>query len=80
MIEFILPILSLENPKRLSITMANTLFGAMSGVRPINWGRFIQEYVEKSLTHIGRKPSFLSPYILHLISNTDALTKQRRMH
>jgi hypothetical protein len=66
MIEFILPILSLEKPKRLSITMANTLFGAMSGVRPVNCGRLIQEYVEKSLPHMGRKPSFLPPYILHL--------------
>jgi hypothetical protein len=65
-IEFILPILSPEKPKRLSITMANALFGAMSGVRPVNWGRLIQEYVEKSIPHIGRKPSFLSPYILHL--------------
>ena len=46
--------------------MANTLFGSMSGVRPINWTRLIQEYVEKSLPYIGRKPSFLSAYILHL--------------
>ena len=46
--------------------MANTLFGAISGVSPVNWGRLIQEYAEKSIPHIGRKPSFLSPYILHL--------------
>ena len=65
-IEFILPILSPEKPKRLNITMANTLFGAISGVSPVNWGRLIQEYAEKSIPHIGRKPSFLSPYILHL--------------
>ena len=65
-IKFILPILSPEKSKRLSITMVNTLFGAMSGIRPVNWARLIQEYVEKSLPHIGRKPSYLSPYILHL--------------
>jgi hypothetical protein len=65
-IEFILPILSPEKPKRLRITMANTLFGAMSGVRSVNWGWLIQKYVEKSIPHIGRKPSFLSPYLLHL--------------
>ena len=35
-IEFIMPILSPEKPKRLSITMANTLFGAISRVRPVN--------------------------------------------
>jgi hypothetical protein len=57
-IKFILPILSPEKPKRLSITMANTLFGAMSGVQPVNWGRrLIQEYVERNIPFIGRKPS-----------------------
>ena len=42
------------------------MFGAISGVRHVNWGRLIQEYVEKSILHIGWKPSFLPPYILHL--------------
>ena len=46
--------------------MANTLFEAIFGVRPVNWGRLIQEYVEKSILHIGRKLYFPSPYIRHL--------------
>jgi hypothetical protein len=33
MLEFLIPILNPEKPKRISLTMANTLFGAMSGVR-----------------------------------------------
>jgi hypothetical protein len=73
-IEFILPILSPKKPKRLSITMANTLFEAMSGVRPVNWGRLIQEYVERNIPFIGRKPFFLSPYILHLYKHYECLT------
>jgi len=73
-IEFILPILSPEKPKRLTITMANTLFGAISGLRPVNWGRLIQEYVERNIPFIGRKPSFLSPYILHLYKHYECLT------
>jgi hypothetical protein len=73
-IEFILPILSPEKPKRLTITMANTLFGAMSGVRPVNWGRLIQEYVERNIPFIGRKPFFLSPYILHLYKHYECIT------
>jgi hypothetical protein len=74
-IEFILPILSPEKPKQLNITMANTMFGAMSGVRPVNWGRLILEYVEKYIPHIGRKPSFLSPYILHLYQHYRCINK-----
>ena len=54
--------------------MANTLFGAMSGVRPVNWGLLIHDFIEKSLPHIGRKPSFLPPYILHLYQHYDCFT------
>lgn len=59
-------IFSPEKPKQLNITMANILSAAISGVWPVNWRRLIQEYLEKSIPHIGRKSYFLSPYILHL--------------
>ena len=55
--------------------MANTIFGAMFGVRYVNWGRTIQEFVKKSLPHIGRKPSFLSPYILHLYQHHECVNE-----
>ena len=64
-LEFLLPILNPDKPKRISLTMANTLFGAMSGFRPVNWGLIIHEVVARALPGIGRKPSFLSPFILH---------------
>ena len=64
MLEFMLPILNPKKPKRLALTIANTLFGALSGVRPVQWGLLIQELVNKAIPSIGRKPSYLSPYIL----------------
>ena len=51
--------------------MANTMFGAMSGARPVNRAKLIHEYVEKSIPHIGRKPTYLSPYVLHLYQHYD---------
>ena len=72
-LKFILPILSPEKP-RFGQYMANTLYGAMSGARPVNWGKLIHQYVEKSIPHIGRKPSYLSPYILHLYQHYDCFT------
>ena len=45
MLEFLMPIINTEKPKRISFTMANTLFGAMSGVRPVNWGLLIHKVV-----------------------------------
>ena len=36
MLEFMMPILNPEKPKRITLTVANTMFGVMSGVRPMN--------------------------------------------
>ena len=66
MLEFMLPILNPEKPKNLTLTIANTMFGAPSGVRPVKWGLLIQELVNRSIPSIGKKPSYLSPFILHL--------------
>ena len=68
MLEFMMPILNPEKPKRITLTAANTLFGALSGVRPVNWGQIIHDYVELNIPLIGQKPSYLSPFILHLYS------------
>ena len=73
MLEFLLPILNPEKPKRISLTMANTLFGAMSGSRPVNWGLLIHEIVAEALPNIGKKPSFLFPFIFHLYHHYDLL-------
>ena len=72
-LEFLMPILNLDKPKRITLTAANTLFGAMSGVRPVNWGLLLHEVVGRALPNIGRKPSFLSTFILHLYQHFDCI-------
>ena len=37
-LEFVLPILCPEKPSRVTLTMGNTIFGALSRVRKVNWG------------------------------------------
>ena len=49
LLEFLMPILNPDNPKQIILTMANTMFGAMSEVRPMNWGLIIHEIVERAL-------------------------------
>ena len=68
-----MPILNPEKPKRITLTMANTMFGAMSGVQPVNWGMLIHEVVGRAIPHIGRKPSYLSPFILHLYKHYECI-------
>ena len=74
MLEFMMPILNPEKPKRITLTVANTLFGALSGVRPVNWGQIIHDYVELNIPYIGQKPSYLSPFIIHLYSHFGCTT------
>ena len=53
--------------------MANTLFGAMSGSMPVNWGLLIHEVVAKALPIIGKMSSFLILFIFHLYQQYDLL-------
>jgi hypothetical protein len=58
-LEFLMPILNPEKPKRISLTMANTLFGAMSGVRLVNWGLLSPQSSRKG--HPQHRPETLLP-------------------
>jgi hypothetical protein len=78
MLEFLMPILNPEKPKRIFLTMANTVFGAMFGVRPVNWGLLIHEVIGRAIPHIGRKPSYLSPFLLHLYRRYDCITADEK--
>ena len=53
--------------------MANTLFGALFRVRPVTWGLLIHEIVGQALPNIEKKPSYLSPFILHLYKHYDCI-------
>ena len=74
MLEFIMPILNPDKPKRITLTMANILFGALFGVRPVNWGMLIHEVVSQAIPYICRKPSYLSPFIMHLYAHYGCTT------
>ena len=40
-LEFVLPILFLKKPNRVTMTVGNTIFGALSRVRKVSWGQVI---------------------------------------
>ena len=69
MLQFMMPILNPEKPKWITLTMPNTLFEALFRVPPVNWGLFIHETVARAIPYIGRKPSYISPSIMHLYSH-----------
>ena len=44
-LEFVISILYAEKPSRVTLTVSNTIFGALSRFRKVNWGQVLQEVV-----------------------------------
>ena len=74
MLEFVVPILYSEKPSRVTVTMGNTIFGALSGVRKVSWRLVLQEVVGKLISALEKgKPSPISPYLFHLYQRNECL-------
>ena len=66
-LEFPVPILYLEKPARVTVTVGNTIFGAYTGEREVDWVLVIWDVVKRLLTGVGKsKPTPICPYLLHL--------------
>ena len=75
-LEFIVPILYLEKPTRITMTLANTIFGALSGARPVSWEIVIQDLVGKLVFELEKgKPSPISLYLFHFYNRFECLRK-----
>ena len=63
-----------EKPTWIIVILANTIFGALSGVRKVTWGLVMQELVQKLVSRLEkRKPSPISPYFFHLYDRFECL-------
>lgn len=51
MLEFLIPILYPEKPTRVTVMVANTIFGAMEG-RTVHWGKILARVVVKLVEHV----------------------------
>ena len=66
-LEFLVPLLYPEKPTRVTITVSNTIFGALSGERPVDWGVVVKDLVQRLLTGMGRsKATPICPYVFYL--------------
>ena len=56
------------------MTVANTIFGALSRVRKVSWGLVIQELIGKLVSRLEKgKPSPISPYLFPLYHRFECL-------
>ena len=66
-LEFLVPILYLEKPAKVTVTVGNTIFGAYTGEQEVDWALVIRNVVKRLLTGVGiSKPTPICPYLLHL--------------
>ena len=66
-LEFLVPLLYSEKPTRVIITVGNTIFGALSGERPVDWGIVVKDLVQRLVSGMEKsKATPICPYVFHL--------------
>ena len=54
LLKFIVPIIHLDKPTWVTITIGNTIFGALDGERPVDWGKVFMNLVHKLVRGPGK--------------------------
>ena len=73
-LEFLVPLLYPEKPIKVTITVGNTIFGALFGERSIDWGIVVKDLVQRLLSGMGKsKATPICPYMFHLYHSHELL-------
>ena len=75
MLEFLIPILYLEKPTQVMVTIGNTIFGALLGERKADCGVVLQAVVAKLVEGARKlKATPIGPYLFHLYRGQELLS------
>ena len=67
LLEFLVPIVHPDKPTWVTRTIGNTIFGAVSGERPVDWAIIFMELVNRLIGGAGKtKPTPICPFLYHL--------------
>ena len=73
-LEFLVPLLYPEKPTRVTITVGNTIFGALSGERSVDRGIVVKDLVQRLLSGMGKsKATPICLYVFHLYHSHELL-------
>ena len=73
-LEFLVSLLYPEKPMRVTITVGNTIFRALSGERPVDWGIVVKDLVQRLLSKMEKsKATPICSYIFHLYHSHELL-------
>ena len=77
LLEFLVSIVHPDKPTQVTRTIGNTIFGALSGERPVDWGRVFSELVQRLVGGVGKsKPTSICPFLYHLYECKGLLTEE----
>ena len=73
-LEFLVLLLYPEKPTRVTITVRNTIFGALSGERLVDWGIVVKDLVQRLVSEMGKsKVTPICPYVFHMYHSHELL-------
>ena len=76
-LEFLVSIVHLNKPTRVTRTLGNTIFGALTGDRPIDWAKILMDLVNRLVGGASKsKPTPICPFLYHLYKSQGLLTEE----
>ena len=76
-LEFLVPIVHLDKPTRVTRTLGNMIFGALNGDKPVDWARIFMDLVNRLVGRAGKsKPTPICPFFYHLYESKGLLTEE----
>ena len=77
LLEFLVPIVHPDKPTQVTCTIGNTIFGAMSRERPVDWAIIFMELVNQLVGGAGKsKPTPICLFLYHLYESKGLLTEE----
>jgi hypothetical protein len=74
MLAFLAPIVSPDKSNRITVTLGNTIFGALIGGRKVNWARIITNLVIQLASRVGKsRASPICPFRYYLYERKELL-------
>ena len=75
-LEFLVLIIHLDKPTRVTITIGNTIFEALDDSRPVDWGVVFRDLAQGLAKGIGKpKSTPIFPFLFHLYDSQGLLTE-----
>ena len=80
LLKFLVPIVHPDKPTRVTITIGNTIFGALDGGREVHLGVVFRDMAQRMAKGVGKaKPTPICPFLFHLYEGQGLLTADEEL-